>query len=409
MVEWKEHAKSIGRDVAISLIILCIILGSLYIYSGRWPPLVVIESPSMSHGQGDIPESQIGVIDPGDIVVVQQVGKDKITTYVEGKANGHRTYGQYGDVVIYRPGGSKRSTPIIHRPVIYLRYSDETNSFSAPALRKLEYGEDWETSQGEQWANLTGTIYLYNYGYADKTIRLELTPLLDSAHSGFITMGDHNSVYDQHPQTGISKEPVRGNWIEGRARGELPWFGILKLMSIGKTELVPSNSWNNLFITIGLIIVIPFIIEIAMNYIETEPDKDNPKNKRKNLPESTYDKKDFRSSSAKEAAKRFRSKAQPEAMEEHIAATETGSGSPADETEAEKTSQSDPTNIDEDSKLEFEDDFKELEEEMDEEKEEDRPVVEKRKRKVVKKRIKTVDDVEEKDKEEEGKDIFEDI
>lgn len=271
----ERHLKSIGKDVLISLIILIFILGVLFVYSGRWPPLVVIESSSMSHGTGNPPDSQIGVIDTGDIVIVKETGDEDITTFVEGKANGHDTYGQYGDVLIYKSLG-KEKTPIIHRPVVYLKY--ENGSFDVPALKKLDYGEDWslenEESPGDKkWENITGTLYLHKYGYADKDVKIDLQPLLKYEHSGYITMGDHNPRIDQNPSDPICPEPVRKDWVEGKARGELPWFGILKLTAIGKTSYVAQNSWYYLFGSLAIILISPFLIDYSIDIYENQKEK----------------------------------------------------------------------------------------------------------------------------------------
>jgi len=262
----EEQVKSIGKDVLISLVILILILGILFIYSGRWPPLVVIESSSMSHGTGNPPDSKIGVIDTGDIVIVKENEGEDVTTYVEGKANGHKTYGQYGDVLIYKPLGKKK-TPIIHRPVLYLNYNN--GSFDVPSLKNLDYGEDWSlenhaSQENERWEDMTGTFYIHNYGYADKDVKINLNSLLQYQHSGYITMGDHNPRIDQNPDDPICREPVKKEWIEGKARGELPWFGILKLTVIGKTSYVAQNSWYYLFGSLSVILISPFLIEYSI-------------------------------------------------------------------------------------------------------------------------------------------------
>ena len=262
----EKQIKSIGKDVLISLIILILILGILFVYSGRWPPLVVIESSSMSHGEGNPPNSKLGVIDTGDIVIVKETKKDDITTYIEGKAKEDKTYGQYGDVLIYKALG-REETPIIHRPILYLKYDD--GYFDIPSLKDLEYGEDWSiendiTPGTEKWNDVSGTIYIHDYGYADKEVRIELSPLLKYEHSGYITMGDHNPKIDQNPNDPICPEPVKEEWIEGKARGELPWFGILKLTAIGKTSYIAQNSWYYLIGSIILILASPFVVEYCI-------------------------------------------------------------------------------------------------------------------------------------------------
>ncbi len=255
----KNEIISIGKDILISLIIIGIILGSLYVFSGRWPPLVVIESSSMSH---NAERSQVGVIDAGDIVLVQEVEKDEITTYVEGRANGYEKYGQYGDVIVFNPDGNRERTPVIHRAVFYLEIDE--GRMDVPALADLDYGEDWEIRHAdaedvEDGRGLYGTLTIYDYGHEDKTVSLNLEEINGS---GFITKGDNNQHFDQDSQHRGIDEPIKEDWLLGRARGQLPWFGILKLAYMGKTEYIPSNSWNNLIISLTVIILIPLILEL---------------------------------------------------------------------------------------------------------------------------------------------------
>ncbi len=262
MADIKKEAISLGKDFAFALFVLFIVLGSLFIYSGRWPPMVVVESSSMSHSEA----SQLGVIDTGDIVVVKQTSYNDIVTYVEGRASSHSTYGQYGDVIIYRPMGSDQRTPIIHRPIVYIEYNSTSRSFDVPSLSNLEFGTDWWSPQGEdRWWGLDSTLSIINYGHSDVNVTINLGNLLNYEHSGFITMGDNNITptegrYDQLFGS-ICPAPVKGEWVEGKARGELPWFGILKLSLMGRTEDVPSNSVVSLLISIAVIVVLPFLIE----------------------------------------------------------------------------------------------------------------------------------------------------
>ncbi len=275
----KEDLLSVGRDVLVSLVIIGIILGSLYAFSGRWPPLVVIESGSMSHNQH---QSQVGVIDPGDIVIVQE--NDNIVTYVEGRQTGYGKYGQYGDVIVFEPNGNGGRTPIIHRPVLYLEFneSSEKGSFDIPSLTGMEDELDWVISAEGRYHNVTDTVTIYDYGYDDVTVEIELDELLEYEQSGYITMGDSTDSnapqYDQKNSfSRDSLRPVEEDWVIGKARGMLPWFGSLKLMYMGRTEEVPSNSWNNLIISMAVIFITPMILEIGSRYYYEEK-KDDEEN-----------------------------------------------------------------------------------------------------------------------------------
>jgi len=279
MSDFKDELFALGRDVLVAFLIIGIILGSLYVYSARWPPMVVIESSSMSHDDASPPMSQLGIIDTGDIVVVKKADRDDIVTYVEGMGDGYKKYGQYGDVIIYRPMGNDKRTPIIHRPLVYIKYNHTSKGtgFDIPALEKLEYGEVWETTQGEKTNCLNGTLTLHDYGYMDVEVTIDLWSMVTYAHSGFITMGDNNfeantGYYDQG--VGICPAPVRIEWVEGKARGELPWFGTLKLVYLGKTDMVSSNTWRNLWVSIGAVIVLPFALDIAIHRLKKDEEEE---------------------------------------------------------------------------------------------------------------------------------------
>ncbi|HDP96865.1 MAG TPA: S26 family signal peptidase, partial [Euryarchaeota archaeon] len=116
-------------DIVVAVAIVASILIGMFIYTGIWPPLVVVESKSMQHSAD---ESSIGTIDTGDLVLIKKVSdKSDITTYLEGKAKSYRSYGDFGDVIVYKRGGSDERTPIIHRAVIYLTANEDGASFRA--------------------------------------------------------------------------------------------------------------------------------------------------------------------------------------------------------------------------------------------------------------------------------------
>lgn len=290
MDEVKNFIISVGKDIGVALIILLIILGSLYAFSGKWPPMVVVESSSMSHDSSTPARSNLGVIDAGDLVIVKDTNGGNIVTYVEGKSRDYKTYGQYGDVIIYKRDGSSVRTPVIHRPVLYLELNESGNqeSFDVPSLKNIEYGDDWETSQGKRWWDLTGTITIYDYGYNDNTLTINLNTILNLPdryiNSGFITKGDNPYTNPQVDQAvGISKSPVKGEWVVGKARGELPWLGVIKLAAMGNTEDISMNSWRNLILSLIVIILLPFLIEESIEYYNrTKEERSEEKIKEKN-------------------------------------------------------------------------------------------------------------------------------
>jgi len=125
----------------------------------------------------------------GDLVLV--VDEDRfgsLTTWDEGQWTGHRSFGDYGDVIIYRPNGADSVHPIIHRAMTYV-----------------------DTATVEQSA-------LGDY-YADP-------------HGGYITKGDNNPYIDQGNLriAGVGLiEPVEKEWIIGKALVAVPLIGYLPL------------------------------------------------------------------------------------------------------------------------------------------------------------------------------------
>ena len=244
----KEAAEDTMKDVIIAVVVVIVIFLSLYAYTQVWPPLVVIESGSMQHG--DL--SHIGTIDTGDIVLVKKIySADDVVSYVEGRMKGYKTYGEYGDVIIYRCHGEL----IIHRAIVYLYWN----------------GHQWkirgfENGKYPSWLHVTRDyITIENVGYKHKNIVIDLQRLdpNEVGKEGFITMGDHNlaqygpSAYDQSTSGFIPICPhlVNYNMIVGVARGEIPWFGAIKLYLTGtNTAEIPSNTNRDLAISLVLII-----------------------------------------------------------------------------------------------------------------------------------------------------------
>ncbi|NLI74553.1 MAG: hypothetical protein GX369_07275 [Euryarchaeota archaeon] len=236
--------------------------------------MVVIESESMQHSDTT---SYIGVIDTGDIVIVKGVKSyEEITTYVEGLANGHHTYGAPGDVIIYyREGMSK---PVIHRAMLHLDYNSTSKGFDIPSLANIPE-DKWDVTNGEKvWWNLKDELILYDIGHANAVMRIDLSAMLsfmannNNMHGGIITLGDNNweiidgtpiARYDQYWMTAMP-EPIMEEWIIGKARGELPWFGLMKLWITGTLpDDTPMNSKRNLVASIGVLIFAPIIIDIS--------------------------------------------------------------------------------------------------------------------------------------------------
>jgi signal peptidase len=254
------------RDAGIALLFVALVLLAMYAYTGLWPPLVVVESNSMMHGTDNL--SHIGTIDTGDLVLVRDIGDvDDIETYVDGFVFGHKTYGDFGDVVVYRRDGSQTQTPIIHRAMLYLEINEDGHSYRAPSLQYLA-AEKWSTSNPmDTWDHLTSVIMIYHVGWNDITVNIDVNHFIPYRGNGYITKGDHNPTIDQM----ASNRPVDVSWIVGKARGEIPWFGLLKLWTTDTLgSEAPENSVRNLWISIGVIVILPIGIDVGLTFKEKQ-------------------------------------------------------------------------------------------------------------------------------------------
>jgi signal peptidase len=281
----KRSALLLLRDVAIAFLIVGIIMGSIVAYSQVWPPMVVIESESMQHSDT---ESSIGTIDTGDLVLVKKSpNKADVVTYVEGRARNYMTYSDYGDVIVFRKWGAPPPvTPIIHRAMIFLEWNGTSNAsgFDAPSLEGLELNVDWGGVNSNGTAvtspyNLTGFIWIDDVGYTSKNMTISLQTFIFAIRSSpekfdvYLTAGDHNlGTHSSQPDPWYVKQ----EWIIGVARGELPWFGLIKLTLNPEPGAccdgwgdpsAPANSWSSLMISLILIVTIPFILDFAIGFI----------------------------------------------------------------------------------------------------------------------------------------------
>jgi len=260
------------RDAGIALALVVCILVAMYAYTGLWPPLVVIESDSMM--QNDDNTSEIGVIDTGDLVLVKKIDAvSDVKTYMEGYESGHKTYGDFGDVIVYKKGGTDTYTPVIHRAMLYLEANTDGISYRCEALQDTP--EKWIASPDtDTWYRLTGSLTILDVGYMELNVAIDVNSIIQTftrqghaVQSGFITKGDHNSQIDQIG--GIGFRPVELGWIVGKARGEIPWFGLLKLWftdSLGSPA--PANSVRNLWVALALIVISPVLVDIGLTFRE---------------------------------------------------------------------------------------------------------------------------------------------
>jgi signal peptidase len=318
----KEMAKSfvvelLKKDIPIAILILVIIIGSLFAYTQNWPPMVVVESRSMMHDE----DSGIGVIDTGDLVLVKKINsRSEVTTYTEAKDDDYETYGTPGDVIIYKKNGGG-DTPVIHRAVCWIEFNDTT--FNYNHTTGYWTGGAFDIPELNAYG-LTGSFSIPDYGHNKINLMIDFRTIIDNfanqtipntgrrlgfrsyPHSGFLTKGDsdENSMCDQNSlRSGGSTvfvEPIKVDWIVGKAEGELPWFGLIKLYmssQITKDNPAPPSSINGLIISLVLIIAIPLSLDIIVSRrekkkaMQEEEDEDEEfkgkKRKDRKLPKST--------------------------------------------------------------------------------------------------------------------------
>ena len=270
--------KGLARDLVVAGIIVVVFLAGVYLYAGIWPPLVVVESSSMQHADR---ESSLGAIDTGDMVF-QQVAPDRasIVTYIEGRVSGYATYQDYGDVIIFRRPGD--STPVIHRAIMFVQlYANGTGSVSGLALPASEWEATNDSGGPTESPYFLRTLTIHRMGFDHNLgIRFDFVNLASRypGRSGYITMGDHNAYLAcvANPDPCQNSIPYDTGWLPrqedviGRARGEIPWFGLLKLTlqptgsccasGWGDPE-APKNSWDSLLLSLLALFALPFLLE----------------------------------------------------------------------------------------------------------------------------------------------------
>jgi signal peptidase len=160
---------SFFRDLAYAFFFVTLIALALFAYSGAWPPLVSVEGTSM------YPNMQ-----NGDLIMIQSLNKADIYTKENAISSGYTMFGDYGDVIVYRPFGRTDITPVIHRAMYYSNSSEQM----------------WDGS-------------------------------IDAPNSGYITQGDNNFLFDQC--SGICPNtPVKDEWILGVAKYRIPYLGYVR-------------------------------------------------------------------------------------------------------------------------------------------------------------------------------------
>jgi signal peptidase I len=262
-------AVSLARDILWVVGVVGSIAILLYLICGAWPAVVTIESGSM------IPNMNIGDL----VVVVEKDRFGEVQTWDDGNVSGYRKFGDYGDVIIYRPNGVtdmwasigllplSKQHPIIHRamtwteaekpvplyiniyrggvtPTGYLPLS--VVSETTTGYKILSTGTriaDANYTPGPRdlvMRNVSGENYILpedamvtNAGYVRNTGTV-------ATHGGYITKGDNNYASDQGSLTLAGTgtiEPVKKEWVVGKALFTVPYIGLLPL-HIGEVIVV---------------------------------------------------------------------------------------------------------------------------------------------------------------------------
>ncbi|WP_436908397.1 S26 family signal peptidase [Halosimplex marinum] len=200
--ETGSGARTFVVDVVSSALAVLLVGALLFAVSGVWPPMVAIESPSMT------PHMQTG-----DLVFVMEeerfpgdgaVAGTGVVTLRSGQETGYEKFQRPGDVIVYKPDGSESATPIIHRAMFY-----------------VEEGENWYDEADRQ--------SIGRYSECGETTE-EALPTCPAPHAGFITKGDANGGYDQAQANPLSG-PVKPEWVVGTAEVRVPKLGCIRLRS----------------------------------------------------------------------------------------------------------------------------------------------------------------------------------
>ncbi|HEX2021527.1 MAG TPA: S26 family signal peptidase [Candidatus Thermoplasmatota archaeon] len=279
-------ARGFLRDTLILVAVFAAVLGGLWLYTGVWPPAVIVESNSMMHPEGEVPYGRFGTIDPGDLVLVKEMDAASIATFAEG---GKERYGLPGEVLVFRPP-ARPDPPIIHRAIAWVDVVGGGET--------IQYRVRWDPGADcPRAATRDGDACVFDRDGV--TIASANVFGYKAPRSGFITKGDHNPSIDQ---TGTISADERGNpstvqpgWIVGVARAELPWLGLIKLSLAGTYNqpacaprqleyhffspsptcagwvglghaFAPKDLWVMLFVALFLLIVVPLVVDAVRRW-----------------------------------------------------------------------------------------------------------------------------------------------
>jgi signal peptidase len=166
--------------------------------------MVAVESGSMEP-----------VMERGDLIFIVEADRfaddaaqtGGVVTGHVGAQTDHRSFGDYGDVIVFDPP-NRNGPPIIHRAKFWV--------------------ED-----GENWVDRANDSYL-----SEQRCETDDDPQTDTGlrncpapYAGFVTKGDANPTYDQ--ARGLAP-PVRPEWVTGTAEVRVPGIGLIRLLWSGR-------------------------------------------------------------------------------------------------------------------------------------------------------------------------------
>jgi signal peptidase len=254
-------AVSLARDLLWVIAVVGGIALALYLICGTWPAVVTIESGSM------IPNMNIGDL----VVVVQKDRFGELRTWDDGKISGYKKFGDYGDVVIYRPNGItdlwaqvgllpfSQQHPIIHRAITWIEAGEPVPTYiniyrgsitptgylplrvvgaTAGGFQVLSTGNATPAANYTPGAkdlvmrNVSGGSYVLPANAMVQGSGYVLETSTITTHGGYITKGDNNAASDQGSLslgTTGTIEPVQKDWVVGKALFAIPIVGYLPL------------------------------------------------------------------------------------------------------------------------------------------------------------------------------------
>ncbi|WP_331235320.1 S26 family signal peptidase [Natronorarus salvus] len=189
-------AVMVAREIAISASVVLLIGLLLFGISGVWPPMVAIESGSMSPNmhQNDL----VFISAPDRFANDASIEGTGIVPADEAERNGYSKFGEAGDVIVFTPNGNDQRTPIIHRAELW-----------------VEEGEDWYDRADPDAVGAAGSCD-----------ELQNCP---APHDGFITKGDNEATNTQYDQVRGQTDPVKPEWVLGTAELRVPYLGWVRL------------------------------------------------------------------------------------------------------------------------------------------------------------------------------------